>query len=190
MSEVAGVATIRPGAGQRRAARPRPLPADRPRGPRRRRPRLAARHAPPAHPARQGFGDVPRRERVPVADRVPLPAAGGGLPRAAGRHGRSHRRSSSTAATSIACRSTSSLPAATTSSTSTITTTTPASATSTWSTSMPPAPPRSSTTSPSARGATITPEMASALYVGLITDTGKFMYENTDAAHPSGGGRR
>ena len=27
----------------------------------------------------------------------------------------------------------------------------------------------------------ITPEMASALYVGLITDTGKFMYENTDA---------
>jgi bifunctional oligoribonuclease and PAP phosphatase NrnA len=30
-------------------------------------------------------------------------------------------------------------------------------------------------------GAQITPEMASALYVGLITDTGKFMYENTDA---------
>ena len=30
-------------------------------------------------------------------------------------------------------------------------------------------------------GATITPEMAAALYVGLITDTGKFMYENTDA---------
>jgi bifunctional oligoribonuclease and PAP phosphatase NrnA len=30
-------------------------------------------------------------------------------------------------------------------------------------------------------GATITGEMASALYVGLITDTGKFMYENTDA---------
>jgi phosphoesterase RecJ-like protein len=30
-------------------------------------------------------------------------------------------------------------------------------------------------------GATITKEMASALYVGLITDTGKFMYENTDA---------
>lgn len=30
-------------------------------------------------------------------------------------------------------------------------------------------------------GARITPEMASALYVGLITDTGKFMYENTDA---------
>jgi phosphoesterase RecJ-like protein len=30
-------------------------------------------------------------------------------------------------------------------------------------------------------GAEITPEMASALYVGLVTDTGKFMYENTDA---------
>jgi len=30
-------------------------------------------------------------------------------------------------------------------------------------------------------GAQITREMASALYVGLITDTGKFMYENTDA---------
>jgi phosphoesterase RecJ-like protein len=30
-------------------------------------------------------------------------------------------------------------------------------------------------------GATITREMASALYVGLITDTGKFMYENTSA---------
>jgi phosphoesterase RecJ-like protein len=30
-------------------------------------------------------------------------------------------------------------------------------------------------------GAAVTPEMASALYVGLITDTGKFMYENTNA---------
>jgi bifunctional oligoribonuclease and PAP phosphatase NrnA len=30
-------------------------------------------------------------------------------------------------------------------------------------------------------GAEITAEMASALYVGLVTDTGKFMYENTDA---------
>jgi phosphoesterase RecJ-like protein len=30
-------------------------------------------------------------------------------------------------------------------------------------------------------GAEITAEIASALYVGLITDTGKFMYENTDA---------
>jgi bifunctional oligoribonuclease and PAP phosphatase NrnA len=30
-------------------------------------------------------------------------------------------------------------------------------------------------------GVTITPEIASALYVGLVTDTGKFMYENTDA---------
>ena len=33
-------------------------------------------------------------------------------------------------------------------------------------------------------GADITPEIASALYVGLVTDTGKFMYENTGpAAH-------
>ncbi|MDQ3720976.1 MAG: bifunctional oligoribonuclease/PAP phosphatase NrnA, partial [Actinomycetota bacterium] len=30
-------------------------------------------------------------------------------------------------------------------------------------------------------GATVTPSMATALYVGLVTDTGKFMYENTDA---------
>jgi phosphoesterase RecJ-like protein len=30
-------------------------------------------------------------------------------------------------------------------------------------------------------GGEITPEIASALYVGLITDTGKFMYENTNA---------
>jgi phosphoesterase RecJ-like protein len=33
-------------------------------------------------------------------------------------------------------------------------------------------------------GAEITPEIASALYVGLVTDTGRFMYENTGpAAH-------
>jgi len=30
-------------------------------------------------------------------------------------------------------------------------------------------------------GAQLTPEMATALYVGLITDTGKFMYDNTNA---------
>jgi bifunctional oligoribonuclease and PAP phosphatase NrnA len=30
-------------------------------------------------------------------------------------------------------------------------------------------------------GAKLTPEIAAALYVGLITDTGKFMYENTNA---------
>ncbi|HYC82533.1 MAG TPA: DHH family phosphoesterase, partial [Solirubrobacterales bacterium] len=30
-------------------------------------------------------------------------------------------------------------------------------------------------------GATITPDLAAALYVGLITDTGKFMYDNTNA---------
>jgi phosphoesterase RecJ-like protein len=32
-----------------------------------------------------------------------------------------------------------------------------------------------------ALGAEVTPEIAAALYVGLITDTGKFMYENTNA---------
>jgi phosphoesterase RecJ-like protein len=32
-----------------------------------------------------------------------------------------------------------------------------------------------------ALGAEITPEIASALYVGLVTDTGKFMYENANA---------
>ena len=32
-----------------------------------------------------------------------------------------------------------------------------------------------------ALGAEITPEIASAIYVGLVTDTGKFMYENTNA---------
>ncbi len=30
-------------------------------------------------------------------------------------------------------------------------------------------------------GVDLTPEIATALYVGLVTDTGKFMYENTDA---------
>ena len=30
-------------------------------------------------------------------------------------------------------------------------------------------------------GGRITPQIASALYVGMVTDTGKFMYENTDA---------
>ena len=30
-------------------------------------------------------------------------------------------------------------------------------------------------------GVEMTPEIANALYVGLVTDTGKFMYENTDA---------
>lgn len=31
-------------------------------------------------------------------------------------------------------------------------------------------------------GAELTPDIASALYVALVTDTGRFMYENTDAA--------
>src|SRR5262245_9859313 len=33
-------------------------------------------------------------------------------------------------------------------------------------------------------GVDLTHEMASALYVALVTDTGKFMYENTDARSP------
>ena len=45
----------------------------------------------------------------------------------------------------------------------------------------PPARPRSSTTSPTCWGCRIDAEMAMPLYVGLITDTGKFMYENTNA---------
>ena len=90
MSEATGVAADRDRAGRGRAALARALPAHRPRGPRRRRARLAAGDAPPAHPARQGLGDVHGGEGVPAADRVPLPAAGGGLPRAAGRHGRPH----------------------------------------------------------------------------------------------------
>ena len=90
MSEAAGRRRHGARAGRRRAARARALPAHRPRGARRRRARLAARHAPPADPARQGLGHVHGREGVPAAGRVPLPAAGGGLPRAAGRHGRPH----------------------------------------------------------------------------------------------------
>ena len=74
-----GATAIEQVANEIRSARA--LPAHRPRGPRRRRARLAARHAPPARPARQGLGDVPRGEGVPAADRVPLPAARGGLPR-------------------------------------------------------------------------------------------------------------
>ena len=138
-------------------------------------------HAPPAHPARQGLGDVHGGEGVPAADRVPLPAAGGGLPRAAGRHGRPHRRLPRLRQHRPDAGRLPHRRAATTSSTSTTTTTTPASATSTWSTSAPPAPPRSSTTWRCCSAARITPEIASALYVGLITDTGKFMYENTNA---------
>ena len=147
-------------------------------------------------PARQGLGDVHGGEGVPAADRVPLPAAGGGLPRGAGRHGGGSRRSStsrrrtwptapwssSTAATSTACRSTSSARAAT-------------------SGHQHRPPPRQHPlrrrqprrhrrllhrrdrlrAGDRCSACEITPEIASALYVGLVTDTGKFMYENTDA---------
>ena len=65
------------------------------------------------------------------------------------------------------------------SSTSTTTTTTRASARSTTSSPRRRAPPRSCGTSCAALGVEATPEIADALYVGLVTDTGKFMYENT-----------
>ena len=38
-------------------------------------------------------------------------------------------------------------------------------------------------------GAEITPEIAEALYVGLVTDTGRFMYENTTPRGAPDGGR-
>ena len=134
-----------------------------------------------ARPARQGLGDVPGREGVPAADRVPLPAARGGLPRAARRHGRPHGRLPRLRQHRPDAGRLPHATAARRASTSTTTTTTPASATSTWSTSRPPARRRSSTTWRGLLGATLTPEIASALYVGLVTDTGRFMYENTDA---------
>ena len=167
-------------AGRGGAALARPLPAHRPRGPRRRRARLAARHAPPAHPARQGLGDVHGGEGVPAADRVPLPAARGGLPRAARRHGRPHR-------VFLDCGNIDRMPVEFL----------------TRGRQLPHQhrpPPRQHplrrrqpgrnrrlvhggdrlrARAPARRQ--ITPEIASALYVGLVTDTGKFMYENTNA---------
>ena len=102
----------------------------------------------------------------------------------------SARSSSSTAATSTACRSTSSRPTGSTSSTSTTTTTTRASARSTWWC------PTASCTAEIVwrprQGAGRRDHAArspNALYVGLVTDTGRFMYENTDAGGPPDGGR-
>ena len=141
----AGVATAGIEQVGGRAALARALPAHRPRGPRRRRARLAAGHAPPAHPARQGLGDVHGGEGVPAADRVPLPAPGGGLPRGPGGHGRPHGdlprlRQHRPHAGRVPQRG-----RATSASTSTTTTTTPSSATSICSTPAPPARRRSST---------------------------------------------
>ena len=175
--------------GRRRAARARSLPAHHPRGTRRRRARLAAGDAPPARPARQGLGDVPGSEGVPAADRVPLPAAGGGLPRAAGRHGRPHDRlprlrqrrphagrvphrgrrlqdQHRPPPRQHALRRRQPRRHRT-----------------------PRAPPRSSTSWRSRWAPRSRREIASALYVGLVTDTGSFMYENTDAAHAPDGRR-
>ena len=66
-------------------------------------------------------------------------------------------------------------------STSTITTTTRVSATSTWSTSSASCTAEIVYELGGLLGADVTPRSPSALYVGLVTDTGKFMYENTDA---------
>ncbi len=57
--------------------------------------------------ARQGLPDVPVAGRVPAAARVPRHGARRDRRRPAGRHGRARGRSSSTAATSTGCRSTS-----------------------------------------------------------------------------------
>ena len=139
---------------------------------------LAMHHV--LEPARQGLGDVPRREGVPAPGRVPVPAARGGLPRAARRHLRphgdlprlrQHRPDAGRlpAATAAAC------------STSTTTTTTPASATVNL------VDVEASCTAEivfelaEAARRRDDAEIADALYVGLVTDTGKFMYENTDA---------
>ena len=65
------------------------------------------------------------------------------------------------------------------SSTSTTTTTTRASATSTWSSPTPPRLPRSSRDVLSLLDVPLTPEIAEALYVALVTDTGRFQYTNT-----------
>ena len=53
----------------------------------------------------------------------------------------------------------------------------------------PRAPPRSSSSWRSCSAREITPEIAGALYVALVTDTGRFMYENTER-RPRTGWRR
>jgi phosphoesterase RecJ-like protein len=97
---------------------------------------------------------------------------------ARGRRGAA-RRSSWTAATSTATRGRSVKGDGCTSSTSTTITTTRASARSTTWWRTPPARRRSCGTSCAGLGVEPTQEIADALYVGLVTDTGKFMYENT-----------
>ena len=160
------------------------------REPRRRRARLADRDAGDPDRARQGQRDVHRRERVPAAARVPLLPARRARVRRRPTTSTSARSCSSTAATSSATRPRRfSGPAA-------------------------PHPQhrppprqhalrdrqprrpgrllhRRDRLGPDARrsASTPTPTIAEALYVGLITDTGRFMYENTGAAGAPDGGR-
>ena len=129
--------------------------------------------------ARQGRRHVPRR-RDPPAGRVQLHAARRGAPRAARRRGGAGPARASTAPTSAGSGpSRRSSSASSSWSTSTTTTTTRASGRSTWSSPTPPRPPRSSATCSRALGVALTPEIAEALYIGLVTDTGRFQYANT-----------
>ena len=138
-------------------------------------------HARDPRPARQGLGDVPGREGVSAAGRVPLPAARGGLPRAPRRRRRPHARLPRLRQHRPDAGR---LPAAR---------------------RRPhhqhrPPPRQHPLRHRQPRrhrglvhggdrlrprellGAEITPEIAAALYVGLVTDTGRFIYENTGSA--------
>ena len=149
------------------------------REPGRRRARLDPRHEARPGRARQGLGHVPGR-RHGRADRVRVPAARRAGPRAARRRGRRACSSRSTARTrsgwerprrcSTRCSSRS---------TSTTTTTTPSSRRSTSSFPARRRPARSSATSSASSEVELTPEIAEALYVALVTDTGRFQYTNT-----------
>ena len=144
--------------------------------------RVAAGHALPARCAGQGFVDVHGGKGVPAADRVPLLAFGGGFDEPPGQIlpiGRSsfwilrqHRS---------ACRSTSSRRAANQvinidhhhdntrfGDFNLVDTAASCTAEIVYELAI-------------LLGAPITKEIAAALYVGLVTDTGKFMYENTNA---------
>ena len=130
------------------------------------------------------------RRRVPAALRVPLHRARRARHRAARRTSPSARSCSWTAATSTAPGRRRSSATARTSSTSTTTTTTRASGRSTTSC------PSASCTAEivwdlmqGARRRRSTQPIAEALYVGLVTDTGRFMYENTGPARARDGGR-
>ena len=149
------------------------------REPRRRRARLAGRDAGDPRRARQGLHDVHRRGRVSAAGTSTGSCRWRDCSPSLRPTSRSARSCSSTAATSSAIPPRRFGAPGRTSSTSTTTTTTPASARSTSSY------PQASCTAEivwdlmHGLGVAPTPSIAEALYVGLITDTGRFMYENT-----------